>query len=324
MKLTYISKWEDQVWQSIRFNSSLSVKLLFLSILLPGVALFATAGCDSSKNKIDENIVQVEKVAASENDFAPLTLKKVVQPFRVPDISTVPKDHYGESILRGKDYLENTFEKLPKFVGAKINCTSCHLASGTTQFAGPWVGVTARFPQYRARSAKVDTLPDRVNDCFERSLNGKRLPENSKEMTDIISYMTWLSKGYAIGQDVEGSGMPKLALERAPNSANGKKVYDLKCASCHQAQGQGVYAENGKVSFPALWGSKSFNVGAGMARLHTAAGFVKKNMPLGQGNSLSDDDAFDVAAYFVNQDRPDFKKKIHDWVNGDKPKDARY
>lgn len=89
-----------------------------------------------------------------------------------------------------------------------MNCTNCHLNSGTTQFAGPWVGVTARFPQYRSRSAKVDTLTDRVNDCFERSLNGKRLPETSETMTDIISYMTWLSKGYEIGGDVEGSGMP--------------------------------------------------------------------------------------------------------------------
>ena len=39
---------------------------------------------------------------------------------------------------------------------------------------------------------------------------------------------------------------------------------------------------------------------------------------------LSDDDAFDVAAYFTQQDRPDFKKKIQDWLKGDKPKDARY
>lgn len=249
---------------------------------------------------------------------------KTVQKFVVPDFQKIPTDPVGESALRGKKYLEHTFETLPQYVGAKINCTNCHMNAGTTQYAGPWVGVTARFPQYRSRSGKVDTLQDRVNDCFERSLNGKRLPEKSQEMTDIITYMTWLSKDYAIGQDVEGSGIPKLELKREPNLANGKTVFESKCASCHQASGQGLFTADGKVVFPPLWGNKAFNVGAGMARLHTAAGFVKKNMPLGQGNTLTDDEAWDVAAYFTQQKRPDFAKKKKDWPKGDKPKDARY
>ena len=40
-----------------------------------------------------------------------------------------------------------------------------------------------------------------------------------------------------------------------------------------------------------------------MVRLSNAAGFVKTNMPLGQGNTLSDGDALDVAAYFTRQPR---------------------
>lgn len=244
--------------------------------------------------------------------------------FVIPDFEKIPNDERGEAIRRGKQYLENTPELLPRYVGAKINCTSCHLNSGTTQYAGPWVGIAARFPQYRSRSSKMDTLQDRVNDCFERSLNGKRLPENSEPMTDIITYMTWLSEGYSIGGDVEGSGMPKLKLEREPDLVHGQKVYENKCANCHQPHGRGLYTAEGKIVFPALWGPDAFNIGAGMARLHTAAGFVKHNMPLGQGGSLSDDEAWDVAAYFTIQDRPDFKKKINDWLKGGKPSDARY
>lgn len=264
------------------------------------------------------------------NPQEPLIANKVVQLLKVPDISTIPKDQYGESVLRGKDYMEHTFEKLPQFVGAKIHCTSCHLNSGMTAFAGPWIGVTGRFPKYRSRSAKVDTLMDRINDCFERSLNGTRLPIDSPEMTDILSYMTWLSKGYAIGQNVEGSGIPKLILDRTPDLDKGHKVFLAKCASCHQNDGYGLYAKNdrettnGKMIYPALWGEKSFNVGAGMAKHHTAAGFIKKNMPFGQGNTLSDDEAWDVAAFVLHQDRPDFKKKHQDWLKGDKPIDANY
>lgn len=282
-------------------------------------------GCSFIEQKLNSsrNNNKTEEVS-SEKSLALPSVKKAVQSFKVPDISTVPKNQYGESVLRGKDYLEHTFEMLPQYVGAKINCTSCHLNSGMTQWAGPWIGVVARFPQYRSRSAKMDTLTDRINDCFERSLNGKRLPENSPEITDILSYMTWLSEGYVIGQDVEGSGMPKVVLDRAPNKENGKKVYEVKCAYCHQNNGHGLYTDSGQVTYPALWGNKSFNVGAGMARLQTAAGFVKKNMPLGQAGTLTDDEAWDVAAYFTEQDRPNFKKKVRDWPKGDKPKDARY
>jgi len=61
-----------------------------------------------------------------------------------------------------------------------------------------------------------------------------------------------------------------------------------------------------------------------MARLHTAAAFIKWNMPLGQGGSLSDQDAYDIAVYFTLQPHPDFPGKEQDWPQGGKPDDARY
>lgn len=229
------------------------------------------------------------------------------------------------SAARGKSYLEHTPEKLAKYVNAEINCTNCHLRDGTTPGAGSWVGVAARFPQYRARSAKLDTIEDRVNDCFERSLNGKPLPSRSQEMTDIVAYLTSLSASVDNGPvDKSSLGMPKLKLTRKPDVESGRAVYARKCASCHQAGGEGLFGNDGSVIYPALWGARSFNIGAGMARLQTAAGFVKRNMPLAQGNTLTDDEAWDVAAYFTQQDRPDFAKKQSDWTNGDRPEDARY
>ena len=76
--------------------------------------------------------------------------------------------------------------------------------------------------------------------------------------------------------------------------------------------------------FPALWGPKSFNIGAGMARLKTAAAFIKINMPLGQDNTLTSQQAFDIAAYVLRQPRPDFIGKARDWPKGGKPEDAPY
>lgn len=243
---------------------------------------------------------------------------------KTPDFSEILNESDAEAITRGKDYLNATYKRLPDFVGAKMNCTSCHLNNGTTPNAGPWIGVTTQFPQYRDRTGKLDTLEDRINDCFERSLNGKRLPQGHQAMQDMIRYMKWLSKGYPPNAKIRLTGMPHLRLDRQPDLDKGSAIYQAKCASCHQQNGEGLFSEKGDTMFPALWGNKSFNIGAGMARLHTAAGFVKHNMPLELSNTLSDEEAFDVAAFFTQQPRPDFSNKHLDWPLGKKPKDARY
>ena len=41
-----------------------------------------------------------------------------------------------------------------------------------------------------------------------------------------------------------------------------------------------------------------------MHRGQTAAAFIKANMPLGQANTLTDQEAWDVAAYINSKPRP--------------------
>jgi thiosulfate dehydrogenase len=60
-----------------------------------------------------------------------------------------------------------------------------------------------------------------------------------------------------------------------------------------------------------------------MARTYTAAAFVRHNMPLGQADPLSDQEAIDISEYFTHQVRPVYLKKSQDWLSGGKPKDAR-
>jgi thiosulfate dehydrogenase len=170
----------------------------------------------------------------------------------------------------------------------------------------------------------VNALQDRIADCFERSLNGRRLPDDSDQMIGILAYMQWLSRDVPTGRSVQGRGFARIEPAREPDPGRGQRIYADKCALCHGAEGQGIYGAAGETVFPPLWGERSFNIGAGMARLNTAAAFVKANMPLGQGGSLADEDAFDVAAYFTRQPRPDFARKDADWPSGGKPKDARY
>lgn len=141
-----------------------------------------------------------------------------------PAESTIPDGPKGAAIRAGKLLLTETRLRLPNNVGNGLNCTSCHLAGGTTANASPWVGIWGVFPEYRARSGKVISLQERVNDCFARSMNGKALAYDSREMNNILAYMQWLSSGVPTGTSLKGRGFGPLDQKLSANSANGKQV----------------------------------------------------------------------------------------------------
>lgn len=236
----------------------------------------------------------------------------------------LPDGPVGEAAALGLRVLSHTPQNAPAYSGNALSCTNCHLNLGRAPYSSPWVGVWGVFPQYRSRSARVISLQDRINDCFERSMNGRALPMDSPEMIGILAYMQWLSRGVPTGVSVKGRGFLRIRSPQPPDPERGKQVYAQKCASCHGAEGQGMFGASGETVYPPLWGPQSFNIGAGMGRLNTAAAFVKANMPFGLGGTLTDQEAFDVAAFFTRQPRPDFPGKSADWPKGGKPADARY
>lgn len=242
---------------------------------------------------------------------------------KMPDESTIPDNEQGAAIRRGMELINHTYRELPENVGNRLNCTSCHLNNGSQAYAAPWNGLPGIFPIYRSRNAKMASLQQRINGCFQRSMNGKPLPLDSDEMNAMMAYMTWLSKDIPAGVSPEGRGFVKVNQELEPNPENGKKLFAEKCASCHGANGEGQYNDDGTYTYPALAGDDSFNDGAGMARTYKAASFVKGNMPFGQGNTLSDQEAIDIAAYFTHLPRPVKSGKENDWPNGGAPKDVR-
>jgi len=235
-----------------------------------------------------------------------------------PPDAAMPTGPLGASIRRGRALLTETRDSLPSNVGSKLRCSSCHLDAGR-RASFSWVGVFARYPQYRARSASVETIEYRVNDCFRRSMNGKPLAADAPEMRDVLAYFAFLSTGTPVGPPDQSSSA-KLAKWSAfrSDTARGRRIFSQGCARCHGATGQGTPLA------PAVWGGDSYNIGAGMARVRTAAAFIQSNMPFDSPGTLSDQDAFDVAAYVDAQPRPDFPEKIHDWPNGDAPPDVAY
>jgi thiosulfate dehydrogenase len=235
-----------------------------------------------------------------------------------------PTDSMGASVRRGLALITHTPDSLPAYAPGHITCTNCHLNGGRSTESASLAGSHARFPKYLERAGAVITLADRVNYCFTRSLAGSRLPVDSREMHDILAYLAWLSRGVPIGEGMKlagASGLPTLP-QLEGDSARGQNVYAAKCASCHRADGAGNFALT--PSIPALWGPKSFSVGASMARRSKATSFIWHNMPFGLGKTLTQQEAADVAAYVTSQPRPDSPGKEGDWPMGGAPKDAPY
>ncbi|NVD98054.1 c-type cytochrome [Massilia sp. BJB1822] len=250
---------------------------------------------------------------------------------KTPRFAALLKEQNAPQLVQGMRLMTETRQLLPKHVGNDINCSSCHLNGGTVAKGSPFLGVSAFFPAEAPRAGRVINLAERINGCFKRSMNGAPLPLEGAEMKAMVAYMDWMKGEYRPGDKVPGRGVAMIDRSLVPNPENGKKIYSEHCAVCHGANGEGIADANKTPVFPPLWGDRSFNIGAGMARTYTAAGFVKANMvmghgqkfPLGQGN-LSDQEAVDVAEYFSHMPRPDFPEKVKDWPKGGKPKDARY
>lgn len=219
-----------------------------------------------------------------------------------------------ELVYYGRDLIAHTAKYLgPKGSVIQItngqNCQNCHLQAGTVPFGINFGSVASTYPKYRARSGSVENIYKRVNDCFERSLNGKALDTSSKEMQAIVAYIQHIGSNVKKGDIAVGSGFNELAfLDRAADPSKGKIVYETKCQSCHQANGEGVLnPDKVEYSFPPLWGKHSFNDGAGLYRISNFARYIKHNMPFGQTNEkahITDEEAWDVSAYVLSQPRP--------------------
>ena len=259
----------------------------------------------------------------------------------IPKEGSIPANMEGDYIRYGKELILNTQQYLGpraknqnmRYSGNNLACTNCHLQGGTRQYAAPFIGVVAIYPNYRKRENSIGTIEDRINGCMTRSLNGRELPRDSKEMKAMVSYMSWLSQGVAVGAKIDGLGFHKISVpNRAADKVAGKLVFEKQCQGCHGAEGQGIpkgnLADGAGYQFPPLWGQDSFNEGAGMHRVIQAAQFIKYNMPFGVSADnpvLSDAESFDVAAYINSFSRPaqDGKEKDFPLVEN-KPVDCPY
>ena len=98
------------------------------------------------------------------------------------------------------------------FGGRGMTCQSCH--SGGGRIAGrlangsriPSLGnAAAIFPRYSPRAGKVITLGDQIRACIAGAIGGKPPAYGSRKLTDLVSYLTFLSNG----KPIDVGGKPK-------------------------------------------------------------------------------------------------------------------
>ena len=188
-------------------------KLMFTIQTLTLVTLFAILAClalptvyfFSSRLKETSNNLNSKIVAVSESIY-----------WIAPNINTIQDTAQKKKILYGKALISHT----SSFYGPKgslaqtsngMNCQNCHLKAGTEVFGNNYGSVASLYPKFRARSGTIETVYKRVNDCFERSLNGIALDTLSKEMQAIVAYIRFVGSNVKKGKTAAGSGLKEIS-----------------------------------------------------------------------------------------------------------------
>ncbi len=247
---------------------------------------------------------------------------------------TLDSSSMADQVRLGYQIFVDTSNKAPRYTRAKVTCANCHLNAGQRELGLPVVGVAGMFPEPNARAGRLISLPDRIVDCFNRSENGAAARDaadqptpSSKEVLAVVAYITWLSRGFRVGQNPPFRAHNTIPATSLVPVASldvhaGEAIYSAQCSSCHGADGQGVQIGDKKAG--PLWGPDSWNDGAGAARTYTLAGIIRYSMPYLNPGSLSDAEAQQVAAFITSKPRPSYPFKKRDYPSSKIPVDAVY
>lgn len=246
-----------------------------------------------------DKLIEMGFPAPGENELVhvPPTLEDLEEADLHPQLKQV--------IRRGRELFIDTQQLRGENVFNDMNCSSCHLDEGRLPFSAPVWPAAVTLPDFRGKNQHVNSLEERIAGCFAYSMNGIPPEYGSDAMLALSAYHQWLARGVPMfpDQPIYGRGYASPERPEGLSYQRGEQGYQEHCAVCHGEDGAGHY-ENGEYVFPALWGDGSYNWGAGIVRIHTAAGMIKHDMPLGQPNSLSNQQAWDIAWYINSQERP--------------------
>jgi thiosulfate dehydrogenase len=291
------------------------IQVPFIGLLSLPLLLISLPGCKPYAG-VDQYYIKPTASAA-------LTSSSPEAAWVAPDTSTLGQDAQSVLIRYGRELVANTaFYLGPKgkvnHLSNGMNCQNCHLKAGTQLYANSYSAVYSIYPKFRARSGTVEDIHKRIDDCMERSLNGRKLEKNSREMKALVAYINWVGKDVPKNVTPKGTSVVDVPwLDRAADPLKGAIAFKATCVRCHGEDGQGKFNPDSiTYQYPPLWGPNSYNISAGMYRLSRLAGYIKSNMPFEESThdrpKLTDEEAWDIAAYISSMPRPE-KRFTGDW-----------
>jgi len=206
-----------------------------------------------------------------------------------------------------------------------LACTNCHLEGGKMAGALALTGAAKAYPRRDASGREV-TLEDRIVRCFTHSLAGRAPEKTGETVAALAAYVTSIAKpGEIEASDQSRIGASSLVPIAELNAERGRARYGDLCSGCHGLDGQGYLERREPLPYdyvPPVWGPRSFDDAAGMARVYTLAGFLLHAMPRDEPGTIDDRDGQEIAAFVDGQPRPAYPDKKA-W-DGTSPVDAVY
>jgi thiosulfate dehydrogenase len=204
--------------------------------------------------------------------------------------------------------------------GKHASCDHCHQGIGDKQDAAGnrlkgSLGLGASWvmaDMYDRFTGLLLPFELRQMQCYINSSNGYKPNIADDVMRDVTAYSRFLSAALdlKIGNHYDEQGIDEIAasatLKQGDDYVRGEAIYKQKCANCHGPQAFGVEA-NGHLVAPALAGPNAWNMQSRNYFYYVSTilpGFICRNMPLGQENTLSNQECRDIAFYIGNLPRP--------------------
>lgn len=254
--------------------------------------------------------------------------------FDCRDIDTAPAD-----VRRGYQYMHNTSRTLGPFgntrypdgspyATAATACSSCHFTGGHVPFGTPVYQSPSKYQPdpitglglYFGPMGYYRDLEDSIIDCFRNCMNADRSPsKDDPVMRDLVAYIEWVADGitdpamrenWKLLPPEAGPNLPVIAglSTMRADRARGARLYRDRCSSCHDKDGAGrgeYRTSEGRPRVPALWGSRDgHSRAAAFYRNGVLGAYILTHMPLDKPNTLSAQQALDIASHINAPDKP--------------------
>ena len=149
--------------------------------------------------------------------------------------------------------------------------------------------------------------------CYINSSNGYKPNIDDDLIRDVTAYSRFLSVALdlKIGNRYDEQGIDEIPASATPKQGDdyvrGEALYKHKCAGCHGPQAFGLVDSDGRVVAPALAGPNAWNMQSRNYFYYVSTilpGFICRNMPPAQENTLPNQECRDIAYYLSNLPRP--------------------